>query len=159
MRRAVFHKAAETTADFWKIKQRSNEKSTITAARSLQSFERRDAVIFLERGSVGGDLGSIELDLFRIFFGFDFYELVDRMLHRFGQIGQRLHLCAVHFLDDQVGEIVITNGGVGGQDLAKHDDFAMTFGEKFGLETIEVNESLGSFFLPVSAPFLQVLAR
>lgn len=62
------------------------ERAWKIAERSLQSLQRRNAVVFLKLGRFGGDLRRIKLDLFRIFFGLDFDETFDWMLHRFRQI-------------------------------------------------------------------------
>jgi hypothetical protein len=55
----------------------------------FQSLQRGDAVIFLEGGGFSGDLSSVELDLLRVFFGFDFDEpAVERLFHCFGYVAQ-----------------------------------------------------------------------
>ena len=55
---------------------------------SLQSLQRRNAVVFLERRGFGSDLRCVELDLLGIFFGLDFDEAFDWLLHGFGEIVQ-----------------------------------------------------------------------
>jgi hypothetical protein len=53
---------------------------------SIETMQRRDAVVFLEIGRFGGDLCRVELDLFGIFLSLDFDEAaVNRLFHRFAR--------------------------------------------------------------------------
>src|SRR5437588_2645191 len=54
---------------------------------SLQSLQRRNAVVFLKRGRFGGDLRCVELDLFWVFFGLDFDEAAfNWFFYRLGEL-------------------------------------------------------------------------
>ncbi len=79
--------------------------------------------------------------------------------HRLSQIGQGFDLFAVHFRDREIGEIVVTDRAGGRQHLAQNDDAAISFRKQFRLESIHVNKTRRRFFLPVRAPFLEILPR
>src|SRR6185503_9112458 len=53
---------------------------------SIEPMQRGNTVILLEILCLGGDLCRVELDLFWIFFGFDFNEPLDWVFNRFGQV-------------------------------------------------------------------------
>jgi hypothetical protein len=86
-----------------------------------------DAVVLLKRGGFGGDLGGLELDLFRIFFGLDFDETFDRLFHCFGEVVLGFDFFTVHFLHRQIREIVVADCAVGRENLAKNHDATVSF--------------------------------
>ena len=53
---------------------------------SIESLQRRQSVVLLQRAGFGLDLRGIELQLFRIFLRLDLDETIHRMFHRFSQI-------------------------------------------------------------------------
>ena len=56
------------------------------AIRSIKPMQRGNTVIVLEILCLAGDLCRVELDLFRVFFGFDFNEPLNWVFNCFGQV-------------------------------------------------------------------------
>src|SRR2546423_13496213 len=65
----------------------------------------------------------------------------------------------IHLLNDEIIEVVVPDRAVGRQHLAENDHALFSFWKKFRLKSVEIDESLGCVFLPVPAPFLEILAR
>src|SRR5438552_16548209 len=125
--------------------------------KSLQSLQRRDAVVFLKLGRFGSDLCRIKLDLFRIFFGLDLDETFDWMFYRFRQIVQRFDSSAVHLRYGQISKVIVADCAVGRQDLAEDHDAPIPLWKQLRLEMVEINQALRRFSLPVRSPFLEIL--
>src|SRR2546430_379297 len=127
------------------------------ASSSLQSLQRGNTVILLKILCLSGDLCRIELDLLWIFFGFDFDEPLDWVFYRFGQIVQRFDFFAVYLRYRQIGEFIVANSAVSRKDLAEDNNTLISVSKEFGLEMVEVNQTLRSFSLPVRTPFFEIL--
>src|SRR5678815_640106 len=116
-----------------------------------------NTVILLEILRLCGDLRRIGLDLLWIFFGFDFDEPLDWVFYRFGQVVQRFDFFPVHLRYSQIGEFIVANSAVSRKDLAENNNAPISVRKEFGLEMVEVNQTLRSFSLPVWTPFFEIL--
>ena len=69
-----------------RLRRCDRREVTLGPGLSIKSMQRGNTVILLEILRLGGDLCRVELDLFWIFFGFDFNEPLDWVFHRLGQV-------------------------------------------------------------------------
>src|SRR4029077_7832153 len=116
-----------------------------------------NTVILLEILRLSGHLCRIELELLWIFFGLDFDEPLNWVFYRFGQVVQRFDFFAVHLRYSQKGEFIVANSAVSRKDLAENNNAPISVRKEFGLEMVQVNQTLRSLSLPIWTPFFEIL--
>src|SRR5438270_2899951 len=95
----------------------------------FQSLENRNPKILLQFGLIQLSLSHIQLNLFWIFYRFDFDETLDWLLQGPGEIFQGMNFLPVYFCDGQITHVVVSDSPVNGQNLTQDHDTATTFRE------------------------------